>query len=364
MSMYVCLIIYIVTVPLVFDAFKDYAMRRKMIAFFCMFAVFLLLSLKAPSVGSDIWGYKQAYELARSQQWSSWDYIYYEKGYIFLNKLFSRLGVSFQLFTAILYAFTCFAWYKIIKKHSTNPAMTVLIFVCYQFLVFSISALRQTLSMAICIFAFLELEKDTLRSFLFSIVLSFCAYSVHTGALAFIAIIVAWLLSKNKKTMGLLETILTLIAGIVLRTSIQSIVKKEFGKSGFNLSFITSGNFWLIVFIFIFIYYTYYLTVSGTSKNIYSQLSEEDSVMCTFSVRISLYCILGQILFSGNTVLRSVMYITLFIAVFLPSFIDRYSYKSRTIIYVLFGAFLIALFIAQTLLPNQFQILPYKFYWE
>lgn len=362
MSIYVFLVSYIVIFPIILKSvFRNHHTYRKAVALWGMFAVFLLLSLKAPSVGMDIWGYKREYELARFQSWLSWDYVYFESGYIFLNKLFSKLGVSFQLFTAFLYGFTCFAWYKIIKKHSTNPAMSVLIFVCYQFFVFSNSALRQTLSIAICIFAFLELEKSTWRSSLISTLLFLGAYAVHTGALAFVAVIVAWLLSKNRKKISLIEIFLTLIAGIALRTSIQSIIKNQFGRSGFDLSFITSGNFWFIVLIFAFICYTYYFYCL---RGINTQTFYEEFYIYSFTVRISLYCVLGQILFSGSTVLRSVIYLTLFIAVLLPSFICLYSRKDRTVINILLSAFLIYLFVTQTLLPNQLQIVPYKFFWE
>ena len=81
-------------------------------------------------------------------------------------------------------------------------------------------------------------------------------------------------------------------------------------------------------------------------------------------MRFSLYSVIGLFLFSGSTVMRSVMYVTTYIPVFFPGILKKYPARTETLIKFIIGIVLIFIFFNYTLIPNQLRLLPYKFFWE
>ena len=121
MIIYFVLIGYVLVLPLIVRLFTSNSAKiQSFVALFGMLGVYLVLALKAPTVGIDIAGYSDQYYIAKTVPWSNFDYVYFEKGYILLEKVFSKIGFSFQTFTMILYGVECSAWYLLIKKQSRS----------------------------------------------------------------------------------------------------------------------------------------------------------------------------------------------------------------------------------------------------
>ncbi|MBQ7500458.1 MAG: EpsG family protein [Clostridia bacterium] len=364
MAIYIILLIYILVLPFVIRAVSPNEQTlEKKVAFWGMLAVFLLLALKNTSVGIDTKGYEQQYYIARITEWERWNYVYFERGYIFLQKFFSKLDLSFGWFTALVYAFECFVFYKLIAKHSKDARFSLMFFVCYQFLVFSLSGLRQTLSMSICVLAFLIIERDTVFSFFAGIVLMLMALSIHSGTFAFIAVIFIWFLSKRGVGINLITTFVAVAAGILIRPFMHSFINENLRKTSFDLSFLTSGNVLFIVLLFMFAMFTCYMRQKNQSGKRAINISGE-SYMDRMILRLLLYTVIGQFIFSGSTIIRSVMYITIYIPAFFPGIIKKYASRSQTFIKMALGAVLLFIFLNYTLLPNQFELIPYKFFWQ
>lgn len=161
MQIYLFLIAFLlITAFICKSLISDNEKAEKTILKIGILAIFLILSLKKETVGIDIIGYKEQYLISQFKSWGNVDYVYFETGYIQLMKLFSKAGISFQWFTVFIYALLCTALYFFIKTVSENVTMSLLIFICFQFFVFSISALRQTIAMSLCMLAYLALKRS------------------------------------------------------------------------------------------------------------------------------------------------------------------------------------------------------------
>ena len=67
---------------------------------------------------------------------------------------------------------------------------------------------------------------------------------------------------------------------------------------------------------------------------------------------------------NGSNLLRGAMYSTVFLTIALPNEISKYDLKSRMILNVMVGLFLLALYYFDVLKPNMLNIIPYKFFWN
>lgn len=76
----------------------------------------LVMALKAPSVGRDIEGYKQMYNLMQFASWSNYNLSWMEWGYEFLMMVFTHIfHASFQTFLACIYAFVYFSYFCFLR---------------------------------------------------------------------------------------------------------------------------------------------------------------------------------------------------------------------------------------------------------
>ncbi len=368
MIIYFILLAYIFLLPLVLQPIiPDYDKRQKWIAFLGVAFIFLIFSLKSPTVGSDIMGYREQYYISRYMSWSNNDYVFFETGYILLEKFFSKLGVSFQLFAALIYFVECLALYLFISKFSSDAMMSLLIFVCYLSFVFSMSGLRQTLAMSMCIFAYLLFYKQKPIPVILGIFIIALAITIHRSAYIFYIIPIVMIYSKKFVRFNLFVFLSILLISIFGRVFVWSAVNQLMKTVDVNTSITLGGNFIFLVGVMIFCvftYETYYgLGILGSKRALANQPSEivfEDT-MC---MRVSELCVFGEILFSGDSMLRTVNYFVILMVPLLPNMLMKYKEEQRTILKIGLILFLLFLFITETLIPNQLEISHYKFFWE
>jgi len=70
------------------------------------------------------------------------------------------------------------------------------------------------------------------------------------------------------------------------------------------------------------------------------------------------------VVFTGGKLLRANMYYTLFLIPAIPRMIDRYMGRTKTLLALLMGCFMLYLFITASIIPNQLDMLPYHFFWQ
>lgn len=366
MAIYLCLVGYVILLPWICNLLKvNQRKMKKMVALWGMLGIFLVLAMKSTSVGVDIIGYRDQYYIAKDTLWGDFSYVYFEKGYILLEKLFSKINISFQVFTMFIYGFSSFAWYKLISKYSDDPCLSLLFYVCFQFFVFSASGLRQTIAMAICALAFVEFDRFDVGGWIKGSLLSIAAISVHKSAYVFLLVPVIIFMAKKIRKINIITVIALFAASIILRTPLWLFVNAVVKQVNVGAKVSLGGAFLFIAAVFVFSIFTFMFFYAGASRTGNRDISNDDILYeDSLAVRLSLYATVLYIILSGGVLLRSVMYITMFLTIFLPRMISKYDQKGRMIIKIVFSVALIYIFYSETLSVNQFEICPYKFFWE
>lgn len=366
MYIYIALICYVIILPIIISGLNITSDRKKkeaIILALSLIAVFLIFALKKETVGIDIAGYKAQYELSRYKDWLDVDYVYFENGYITLMKVFSKLGISFQLYTAVIYGFICCSLYFFIKTYSSNVTLSVLVFICYQFFLFDLSGIRQAIAMSICLFSFLILDK---RKHIIEIVSSafliILAITIHQSALIFFLVYFVKLFHKTKIHTWIYLFILVISS--FLRSYIWNFVNLFMREVDTSTAITLGGNFIFLCGITVFMLFTIYFYNKEGKAGYISKGKSQKYRFDILTIKIMLLSLSANIIFSGNSMLRATSYLTLFLIPGLPNFIKYYSYKSRFIMNAVVGIFLIFLFYIETLRPNQLNICPYLFFWQ
>ena len=204
-------------------------------------------------IGSDLNNYYRLY--CRAIESSSLvDFLKnnpFEKGYLLLNWILSRLIKWPQFILLFQSAFCISITFRFIYRYSNNMFMSVLGFMSFGLMQFYLTGFRQSIAIAICLLALEMAEKRKLLSF---IVFSALAISIHQTSIVFIIVYVLVRIPVNKLTV-LLDVSLILILSKVIPELI------EFGNEVFEKSYagVFTGNLTggliniLIAFLILFV---------------------------------------------------------------------------------------------------------------
>ena len=329
---------------LVKAAVPDREKGERLILVLGMAAIFLLLVLKKDTVGMDILGYRRQYRIAAAVLWRDFDYVYFEKGYVLLMKIFAKSGLPFRCFTLFIYSILCLGYYRFLKRFSENVTLSLLMLICYQFLVFHTSGLRQSLAMGICLLAFLQLEEG---HWVRGLGMALLAAAFHRGALAFLAVFPVYGLRK-RKIPGFVY-----LAGIGAAVALRPVLWKLAGLIFSDISYPggidVGGNLIFLAGIAAFGLYT---------------LDGRGSELDRFFARMGYGALLTDLVLSGSSLLRCNLFFTLFLLAGVPNAVSRYERRTQVVLNTALGCFLIVLFYGDTLAINQLGLLPYRFFWQ
>lgn len=316
-------------------------------------AIYLLLALKKNTVGIDIIGYQSVYESIAYKEWFQYDYIYFEKGYSLISQIFSKAGCSFQLFQALIYGVSCIGLYMFLKDRSKDYSLSLLVFVCYQFLVFNISGLRQMLATGLCMISYVLLKKDGARWTISALILVLAAFFIHQSAGIFVFVVALSFIRGRLHHIPIMAGLL--VVAPFIRPYILNVVYIYFGRD-YSQSGITLGGAFLLLVGITFgfcaiIYIRYY------RDGYMDELQIEYATILLFS--LVLYIVL-----SGSTILRASAYTQTFLLLAIPEIVYAFDKKGQVVVKGCFSIALVYIFYAETLATNQLNLLPYLFYWQ
>ena len=337
------------------DKTIDTETKRKRIIKINIFALWLFCALKAPTVGIDIAGYKRIYEESARWPWMAFSNVYFEAGYTLLMQLFSKVGLSFQIFNGFVYIVIYFPWYVFLSRYSKEPTISILIYICYQFWVFNMSGLRQGMAMSICLLAFMLLEKKKAKRILGFIGLVVLASTLHQSAIIFfIALGVYYFTVSIKTIVGFLGVC---FGAIFFRSSVVTLVNSIAGKYQVQQNMTLGGSFIMLIGFAAFSFGI--LAICQYRNGLFRgfEIDQAATYMMLCSIVLNLFL-------NGSNILRAASYASMFLTIALPNCINRCTRTSRLIVNVAVGLFLISLYFSDVLLVNQLNILPYRFFWS
>lgn len=338
---------------------------EKRILFFLLFLIYLLCALKAPSVGRDIAGYKRIYDMMPYQSWRNFDICYFEWGYELLMMIFTHVfRASFQQFMGCVYALVFCSYYFFIKRYSKDYPFSVLLYVCFTFFVFDMSAVRNMLGVAICLFVVPLAEKKTWRHTVLFILTVLIAAQIHKSAYVFLIVYFIIKIPVNKKSLFIYAV--GGVALIAFRNQLYIFINLYLKPVGEAQSLSFSGN---LLFYIMNIAAAGFIWSMARRQGIFAenpnlQKTKADFADINLFARLLYAALIIQWFSTGTTLTRLAAYLQIFVIVLLPSWAEKLDRKSRRLIKMFICLFLIWYFYTYALAKNALDIVPYKFFWE
>ena len=357
MGIYFFLIGAELCIPFLFAGMENKDKRDRRILFFSVFIIFLLMALKAPTVGRDIPGYQNMYELTRYRDWGDFDLSWMESGYEILMMVFSKIfRAPFQVFMAAIYGFVYLSYYLFLKRYSEDFTTSVLIYICFTFMTFDMSAIRTVLGVAICLNAIPFATEKGLKNTILFVLITLLATQFHKSAYIFF---IAFFIIRIPFTLW--TSILYIGIPIVVLINKRELLYfiDTYFKQINETSSAMGGNLLVYMLCLLLTGFIWYKC----------DREEEEREVGAFSttglaVRMIYAGILIQ-LFASNTVLsRMAEYMQIFIIVLIPNNICRLDDKSRIIVKLALYILAIVYFWRFSLLTNTLDIVPYTFFWN
>lgn len=326
-------------------------------------SVFLICVLRSSSVGRDIVGYEDAFEMTKNVPFSDFDYIYFENGYVLFMKICVAMKMNFQCFLVVTYLIILFPIFIFIEKFSNDKIFSALIYICYIIFEFDLTGLRQAIAMSITLVAFVVLIEKKKMYMLWYVLLILLAMTFHKSAIICFAILPLMLI-KDIKWCSIIVVAATIVS-LSLRSTLFPFIKQLFDKDSFNTNAALHIGANVIFMVIIAVYFLYVLNIgekeSGFNREFYNGIFIENNKLL---YKIFLIGILLAIFFGNETTARSFMFFSQSLIILLPNTLFYLEKKSSIILRMLFVAFFVYFFATNTLIANNFDIVPYKFYWQ
>lgn len=324
---------------------------NKIYVFLAGGSLFLLMSLRDISVGTDLISYYMEYlkaELYLTLRPT-------ELGYSYFNYFFNKIGFNFQLYLSIISAITVFSISKLYLKFSRNIMLSYYLFVTLGLFAMTLTGIRQSLAIMITIFAFMSLMNNKKLSFFFFV---FIASLFHNSAISFVVIYFIKNIKLTRKK-GFLMYFITLTSYFTLDIFILIVGKISPERYLRRYMFLESNINPLVILIYVLIPLAV-LSVWKDSNND-KELDESISIMLIISfLNIIIYFLASRIVLFE----RISFYFMIYNTILIPNAIDTIRSRDiKLIAKISCIAFPLIMFLIST--PGgSLGIDNYKFFWE
>lgn len=333
---------------------------QKRYNFFCigsLLVVGVLLSLRHQTMGVDLLGsnrkesigYLGAFDRINQYSWiealSMESFLNYEKGYVVFNKIIGSIFNNRQFFLCVCAFVSTFPIMTYIKDKSTNPLMSIVIYLGLPVFLLSFSGLRQAIAIAITVYSMKYIEERKIVKFAIVILL---ASLFHYSSFVFAIAYPLYYLKLSDNSKFLFVAAIPII--YILRTPIFNMVSKFFKDSAATVE---TGAFTLfLVFFLIYIFLIFFNKKQDAHQN--------------GMVNLFYFACICQV-FGGiyQIAMRVGYYFMIYSAIAIPNTISRMEDKrsAKLANILLFGIFIIyGLYAFRT--STWAGTYPYKFFWN
>lgn len=306
----------------------------------------LLAALRSSTVGPDGLVYAQYFKDVQELSYSG-IFLKFDKEPLFYVtiKLLQQLGVTLQVWYAIIGGMFAFNMLFIVKQYSQQPMVSILALFSLGYYTFSFTGLRQTMALSIVIASFYFIER---KKYMCAILLILLASVFHNSALIFLLVIIIRD-RKIKVWQYALLMIISLSAVMLFKPQVYAFISEMVesierfeGYAGYTHGLSWAG-FIIQCMIFIFCIFVY----NGKDKQFLLNVSflgvlfQMLAVLMAEFFRISMYFNVFNIILLGNVYCQ-----------------NRFAVSSKKLAKILIVAALILYFI------NSHSGYEYAFYWQ
>lgn len=346
--------IYLVIFVLLLDLFIPKGERRNgIIVTLTSLYLFAIYILRDFNVGVDIPGYLYAYENVTSKDYYE---TYLENGYVYSMELFNSLGFTFRGFIFVIYLLFLVPFSRFLKRYSQDATLSLMIFICYNFLVFTMSGLRQSIATSICLVAFMVAQRKDRKSFLIYCGLILLAILFHKSSFIFAPAYFIMRTTLNKKW-AIIYGILAVVAIIVREPLVAYMNATNLSPYQIEDNLTIGSTFFLTLFATIS---AFYLSSRG-KENQTPDSTDIIHLSLNNFVNLMVISLLIKLVFSGTIMMRAAMYYEMFIMLMIPNMLKCMNKGMATFIRISIISLLILVFVVTVLIPKQFDVVPYIF---
>lgn len=337
------------------------ALNRKIYIYVVAIILILQSALRHLGVGMDTYMYYVNFEDAKDLSWiqALQEFVLYFKegigkdpGYPFFMKLFQIFSGSNRLylfFIAILF-FTClgrFLYYNTKKLDELIIAFVVYLVMFYSF--YSITGLRQTIVMSICLFSFEFVKRKKLLPFLLCIA---SVYTIHKTAVFFVPV---YFLYHTQKTRLIYIVALCLFPVIFALKNQIAVFMVQFSGKAYETYKDFEGESGTYTFTFFILLLA--LVFLFLMKNIVRANQNAQPILNIFALSV----IITPLTYVNPSLMRIVMYYSFFLVLLIPFLVQSFTFLSSKIS-SLAGVVVVAMLILLFIKSNEGH--DYHFFWE
>ena len=325
----------------------------------CLFLLFCMSAFKASTVGNDTHEYLRLFEMGENALMAG---TRYEPGYLYFSQIIWKISHNPQILFVAYSLIFYFSLGRFIWRYSSMPWLAILIFFSYTLFGFSMSALRQSLAIAILFIGFDFALKKKYILFLVTII---GASLFHSSAIFFVLCPLILRLEPSKRTICLFVGFtfaIFLLFGNILETIFSYLPyyghyqEGAYFEGGIRLASILQL---LLAILFLYIGYISYSKIPVENTSLEKFFLGHLVVVQMVVVSLSILCL------KVNILDRIVLYYSTFVLLLIPNAISLMPYRKRKIWgrLTLIAIFLYTLVIL-ILRPEWNSIYPYKFCWD
>ncbi|WP_312755164.1 EpsG family protein [Rummeliibacillus suwonensis] len=318
---------------------------RSKIFFMLFFLSLACLAFFRYGVGPDYFAYEYLFNRLDESPIHEFSFGLDQQEILFrlFGSLLKSIGFSYQQYLMVIAMINLYYISKICRKYSENPTLSLFLYFCFYYFVWTFSGLRQGMTLAIGIYYLLQcIEKNKfLKLIIVTIVLSF----VHTSSIILIPLYLVSKIDFKKKTLIYFVLFSIFISLLPVGAFIQHLAWIPFMdrilpytafSNGLNNIFDFQSTIRIIFLCIIFFYYDAYTSRGGYSKRI-------------INVYIISYCFYFLLKFSEITAARIALYGGLLNIILLANFYYLYKDQVNKLIYAICLIALSALYLTKEL---------------
>ena len=313
--------------------------------------LFLLLALRASSVGRDLTNYQYMFRRFSKIPFDQTFSIHTETGYVLLNKLVALFGGDFQCFLAVLAVISVIPIAIVYRKEVEISYLTIALFLSSSNFIFLFSGLRQSIAIATGMISYIFVKEKRPLYFILTVL---AAFLFHRSAIALLLLYPVYHMSLTRKKLLFIIPILVLL--FIFNKQIFSALLFIFSDIYSGATSATGAYLTLFLYI-LFAVFSY---VVPDEKKL------DDN---TVGLRnILLLCIVLQMFAMWHSLaMRVKYYFIIFIPLLIPKIINRASSRCKGIAvaakYIMVFFFMLYFFINAPK-SNSLDTFPYHFFWE
>lgn len=330
-----------------------------------MFVLFLVFSLRAPSVGRDIPGYVNMYNSFTHASFDSFNLYWTERGYNFIELIANKyLNLSWQSFLAIIYGSITISYYHFFKRYSYNPIYSLIVYLLLGYFILDLSALRTAIALSICLYAVPFAQKKDIKSLFIYILIVILAAQFQRGAYIFLMLYFVQRIILNMYTI-IIAFILPVFV-FLFRTQIMKFLIANFRHNGTDSGVGIGGSVVMYTAIVLFSSAVLYFYKKRKNQQAQVDITKNEELYQNVSMPIKMlyFGVLLQVFLGQIALVRMAQFGLFFTTVLIPNTLNMLDNKSKRIFYVLITSLLILFFYFFKYLVNELDFLPYVPFWE